>query len=86
MNVEIIRDELHKAPFKPFRLHVSNGAFYDIEHPDLVTLARNAVYIATQIADDGIAEKMVTIGALHVTHLEPIPDLENAETSPSVST
>jgi hypothetical protein len=36
MTAEELRDTLREQPFEPFRIVLTDGATYDIRHPDLL--------------------------------------------------
>jgi hypothetical protein len=65
---------LQTRPFRPFRIHVTDGAVYDIHHPDLVMTARAYAIVgspATGGAPPAI-ERHDIVDLLHITRLEPI--------------
>lgn len=72
MNVEEIRSHLEEAPFRPFVLKLSNGEAYRVDHPDLINMTRNTVYLFVDVAEDGVAERVIRLGALHIAALEPL--------------
>ena len=39
MNAEFIRSILHRQPFEPFEIAMSNGDRYLVKHPELAMLA-----------------------------------------------
>ena len=42
---EMIRKELRKRPFRPFRLHLSDGTEYLVNHPDNCLVGRGFLVI-----------------------------------------
>lgn len=71
-------DELHgvakRQPFKPFRLHVTTGATFDIRHPDLIMVGRRSAIIG--IANDPgevIYDRSFQIDLLHIVGVEDLP-------------
>ncbi len=34
MRPQLFLGLLHERPFRPFRVHVSDGAWYDVSHPE----------------------------------------------------
>jgi len=72
MNPDELKAILRRQPFIPFRLHVSDGASYDIRHPEMVLLTRRAAYIGVP-AEDLIPEKAVIVSLIHVSRLEELP-------------
>lgn len=67
-----IQKAVHKQPFEPFRLHLSNGSSYEIPHPDFILVTRTAVYVAMDTGEDDVPAKSVICSPLHITHLEQV--------------
>lgn len=40
-----VLEYLKRRPFEPFRILMSDGTTYDVQHPDLCILSRNTLYI-----------------------------------------
>lgn len=74
-------DTVHKQPFEPFRLVMTDGVGYDIRHPDLlmVGLQTATVGLSGEKAQQ-FYERTVKVDLLHVIRLEP---LETASKSSS---
>lgn len=71
---------LHKLPFQPFRLHISDGRTFDVAHPELVSSSKSTLYLRLLIDPDTgeYREEAVVIGLLHVTGTTPLSLLESA--------
>ncbi len=68
-----LRDSLTQQPFEPFRLVLSDGATYDIRHPDLLWVGQRAAYVGfTGQAGSTFFERSVKVDLLHVTQIVPI--------------
>jgi hypothetical protein len=79
------RDDLVQAqrttPFRPFRLHLSDGTVFDIRHPEMLMVTRHTAIVG--ILDNGgergtagerpDIERAATVDLLHVTQLEELP-------------
>jgi hypothetical protein len=68
MPPEDLQKKLRKQPFQPFRMHLSDGAVYDVTHPELVLLG------VAGSPDDTLYERTVDVDLLHIVrmeHLEP---------------
>jgi hypothetical protein len=65
---------VRRRPFLPFRIHVSDGATYDIRHPDqaMPLLSTVSVTVSGGLAGAPEAGAMVTISLRHITRLVPI--------------
>ena len=78
-----LRDSLTRQPFEPFRLVLSDGASYDIRHPDLLWVGQRSAYVGlTGQAGSTFFERSVKVDLLHVTQIVPI----GAESPPSNGT
>jgi len=73
---EEIRALLTAKDFKPFVIHLSDGAHYEITNHDMVLVGRNDVHIGTGLDEVGIAERVVRCAILHITRIE---DLQAAQ-------
>ena len=62
---------LRAHPFEPFRLHLSDGASFEIRHPDMAIVERSKVIVAVPGRDpDGPAERTVSCALVHITRTE----------------
>lgn len=73
MIAEEVRDALKQNPFEPFRLVMTDGAGYDIPHPDLLLVGhRTAVVGLTGDPGKTYYERTVKIDLAHIVRLEPL--------------
>ena len=65
---------LHKRPFEPFRIQVSDGTNYDVHHPELVMVGLGAVVIGVPPAGltKPIYERTETVALSHIVKLLPL--------------
>jgi hypothetical protein len=64
---------LKQKPFAPFRLIVSEGAAYDIRHPEQVMLARDSAVIGLRgEQEQEFFESTVLVDLFHIIRLEPL--------------
>jgi hypothetical protein len=64
---------VRQRPFSPFRLIVSEGAAYDIRHPEQVMVARDSAVIGVEGGQEqDFYETTVLVDLLHVVRLEPL--------------
>ena len=62
-----------QRPFAPFRMVVSEGATYDVRHPDQVIVTRDAAVVAIPgEQEQEFFETSVLVDLLHVVRLEPL--------------
>ncbi len=69
-------DELYlkvkHQPFEPFRIHVSDGIAYKIDHPDQIMVGRRSCYVGIAGRSDGPFQRIATVANIHITRLEPL--------------
>ena len=72
---EDIRDLLKKQPFQPFRMHMSNGQYYDVRHPELALVTRGTIVVAKPVAgsDEPIGEGIHLGSVLHINNVDMLP-------------
>ncbi len=80
MSPEELRDALRHQPFEPFRLVMTDGAGYEIHHPDLLWVGRRSAMVGlTGQPGQTFYERSVKVDFLHIIRLEP---LERAPSQP----
>ena len=72
MRPDDLLELLRAAPFEPFRIHLSDGAVFEIRHPDMAIVQRSKVTVAVPGPDgpDGPAERTVNCSLVHITRTE----------------
>ena len=81
MSAEELRDTLKRQPFEPFRIVVTDGARFEIRHPELLWVGKRIVYVGlTGQPGQTFFERSIKIDLLHVVRTEPI---EGIPASPS---
>ncbi len=71
MPPEDLEKKLRHRPFQPFRIYLTDGAAYDVRHPELVLLGRRSLVLG--LAGDPEAtlyERTVDVDLLHITRVE----------------
>ena len=70
-----IAAELRRRPFEPFRIHTTDGASYDVRHPDGVLVSPTRVLIVVPLQGESLPmfERCDSVALLHITRLEPLP-------------
>ena len=62
-----------QEPFRPFRVHVSDGSSYEVRQQwGTMVVARQTVFIGVDPDADGIPGRMMQVDAKAITRLEPI--------------
>lgn len=72
MRPEDIRKHLKKQPFEPFRLYLSDGAFYDVPHPDFMLVGIRELVIGLRSTNKEIPGQFAFCDPMHVTRIEPL--------------
>ncbi len=72
ITVTELRERMQENPFKPFRVHTSDGKTYDIANHDMMFIKRNGVEIALDLDANAVAERFAKVALLHITALEDL--------------
>jgi hypothetical protein len=74
MRREDVLEASRVRPFKPFRIHVSDGAAYDLRHPEMVMVTRTSAVVGFPEPDNvaPAIERYSLVDLLHITRLEQI--------------
>lgn len=73
MSPDELRDSLRQQPFEPFRLVLTDGATYDVRHPDLLWVGQRSAYVGlTGQPGQTLFERAVKVDLLHVTQIVPL--------------
>lgn len=75
MRSEDIYRVLRQQPFRPFRLHLSNGRTYDVRHPDLVLVGQTTMIVGVPVPNMSypIYDDYAVVTLLHINDLELLP-------------
>lgn len=65
MNDEELRLAVLTQPFEPVRLHLSNGATFDVKSPGAITIGRRTSGVV-------VGSGVQVIANMHITHVEPL--------------
>jgi hypothetical protein len=73
MSPRDLKDTLRRLPFQPFRIVVTDGASYEIRHPDFLLVGKRTAYVGTasQQGTD-IPERVIQVDMLHIIRTEPL--------------
>lgn len=71
MRPEDIREFNRQQPFEPYRIHITGGLSYDINHPDQVIVLRSRIAIGVE-DEAGISERLEHVALVHVVRVEEI--------------
>jgi hypothetical protein len=67
MNMDTIREWLHRQPFEPFEIRLSNGEVYPVGHPENVALAKTRIAISYPETD-----RIVHCSLVHINSIEAL--------------
>ena len=73
MTPEELRACARQQPFEPFRIVLTDGAGYDIRHPDLLMVGQRIAFVGLT-GDPGQTyfERTVRVDLLHISRIEPL--------------
>jgi len=72
MRAQEIQARVRTRPFVPIRVFVSEGARYDVRHPEFILITLREVVIGTLKQGENIPGGLVYIDPIHITRIEPI--------------
>ena len=78
ITVTELRDRMQESPFRPFRIHTSDGKSYDISNHDMMFIKRNGVEIALDLDANSVAERFAKCALLHITCIEDLAEAKPA--------
>ena len=70
MREEDLKRVVQAQPFVPVRLHLTNGATYDLTHPDGILTSRRVAAIA-------VGDAITLVSLLHITEVQPLPTVSS---------
>jgi hypothetical protein len=75
LSPESLRTELHRQPFVPLRMYLTDGKTYDIRHPEMAMITSREVYVGREETSpgSGIAKECDLVSLLHVVRVEQMP-------------
>jgi hypothetical protein len=72
MRPDLLRKLLKEKPFSPFRVYVSDGATYDVAHPEIAWV--RGMTLVVNVYPSGFAEprgeRLAHVSLIHVTRVE----------------
>jgi hypothetical protein len=70
---EDLHARLRQQPYRPFRIHTSEGLQFDIRHPDLVFVGRHDLMVGFAAPDNpGIYDRVVRVALVHIVAIEEL--------------
>ena len=74
-----IRERLRETPFRPLRIHVSDGSFYDVPHPEFVLVGKAKIVIGFSAGEDMLPRRTAVCDPIHITRIEPLEDDDSTD-------
>jgi hypothetical protein len=72
MHLQDLRAALGRRPFVPFRLFITEGATYDVAHPELCVPGRRSVFVGLTETAEPVFDRYALVDLVHITRLEPL--------------
>ena len=73
MTADELIELLEERPFQPLRLHLADGRFREIRHPEMAIVSESLIAIGIPRSDESrIATKITYCSLPHVVEAEPI--------------
>jgi len=66
MRIDKVVEFIHRQPFQPFDIHMSDGRVYTVDHPDFVSYSRDGSTVSFWTAED---QRLVLLDSHHITGL-----------------
>jgi hypothetical protein len=65
---------LHKRPFEPFRIHLTDGRLFDIRYPEINLVGVNYMVIGIPVPDDPdpVADQFIKVPLSLFDRIEPL--------------
>ena len=67
MSAETIRELLHRRPFEPFEVRMSNGDSYVVAHPEFAFVLKSNLFIGFPESD-----RFAICSLLHIADIRPL--------------
>ncbi len=67
-----ILTHLRKQPFEPIRIFISDGANYEVRHPEIAAVSQTTVAIGLEPFAEGVPARFAYCDPVHVTRIEPL--------------
>jgi hypothetical protein len=72
MRAQLILAHLRKQPFIPIRVFMSDGATYDVRHPEMAAVSAAEMVIGIEPLDDEVPHRFAYCDPVHIARIEPI--------------
>src|SRR5205085_827138 len=75
MPTQDLLQALHKQPFEPFSIHVSDGTVYEVYHPELVMVGLGSAVVGVPAPAQPfpVYQRYEAVALGHIVRLVPLP-------------
>ncbi len=67
-----LRERMNETPFRPFRIHLSDGSSYDVPNHDAAFVTRQGMEVGIDPDADSIPGRVVFCAMLHISRIEDL--------------
>jgi hypothetical protein len=67
-----LREIMRANPFKPFRIHLTNGKTFDVPNHDSAFVGGSWIEVATRLDTHGFPEWSTRCAILHIAQIEDL--------------
>lgn len=67
-----LKEWMNAQPFKPFRVHMSDGKSFDVTNHDVAFVKRHELEVGLDPDEEGIAMRFAHCAILHITQIEEL--------------
>lgn len=71
MTPDALYEWLHRQPFRPFRIHMSNGRIHEVRHPEAAILTSEEVAVGVHDPGEKFARSIGLLALININELEP---------------
>lgn len=72
MRPDTLREWVHRAPFRHFRLHVTTGVAFEVRHPEHVSVHRDRITLTVGGSMGVGPPRTIDVSLLHIIYIEEI--------------
>jgi hypothetical protein len=73
MRLQELRDAIARSPFRQFRVFLTDGASFEVRHPEMCMAGHGAAIIGLQAPNDPepVFDRHVVVDLSHIVRIEP---------------
>lgn len=78
MRAEDVLNRIHDSPFRPFRIHLSDGTTLEVPEPAMIIVGRSSAVLPSRFGRDAegrlLAEHWRTIAIVHIVQFSDVDE------------